>query len=314
MINKSNNHSKLDGLLKSDNINLIIGILVVVTLLWAIFDAIPSLISSLFHTFLGNIILVFCAIFTGMVNPYAGILAFAVFVILYQITHAQYAQSKEGFTSSQKWSPKTVSDFLKFQQVTFPNTQFNMNIIQDQASEKEAQELIKTGIWKWSKETQDLYKTAVSNNDFIKIDPGIALDEAMKLYNETAARLILSWNTKEGDLLLSGIDLGASKYEPLFIKDPKHDYIRCVADKNNNFAMEKTSYFDTDYFSGLFNIKREKIQDSDIPAQISGFQFIGKSCNPCGPLNNEPDYTCPFKLNIKADNMVSPVWNTLWKL
>lgn len=225
--------------------------------------------------------------------------------------------AKTDVATKPKWSKETMDKFFQLQKSRFPTAEFNMDVIQNQATEQEARTLIQTGFWPWSKETQDMYVNTILKSQIIKVAPDEALTEAMKLYNETAAKLMMSWNTKEGQLLLMGADLGASKYDPLFAVDKNHNFIKCKAatsDKDPVSYMEKTSYLGTDYLSGIFKTKKEIIANADLPTVIPGFGFIKGTCNPCGPLNITPDYGCPFNLNTKGDNSVSEIWQSLWNI
>lgn len=329
-----NNKSKIidnDNLSNDDmtslnpNANILLGTLTVLITLWTILYAIPSIFISLFHTFLGNLILLLCAIFVGaFVNARYGFITFIAIVILYQISHYNYYNLvaldtnktvvSEGFANNGngKWSRDTVSNFLQFENIYFPNSQFNMNVIQKQASESDANHLLSTGAWNWSQETQDLYKDNISHNELIKIDPGVALTGAMKLYNETAIKQLLSWNAPEGKFLLYGVDSGVSEDQPTFIPDSlkKHDIIRCNSDAS---GLEKHSYINN-------ALVKTPVSNQDAPNEIAGFSFArGAPCNPCGPLKDEPDFTCPFLLKTKPqekekENAISEIWSTLWNL
>jgi hypothetical protein len=216
-----------------------------------------------------------------------------------------------------RWSKDTMDKYFQLQKSRYPTAEFNMDVIQNQATEQEARTLIQTGFWPWSKETQNLYVNTIVKSPIIKVAPDVALTEAMKLYNETAAKLMMSWNTKEGQLLLMGADLGASKYDPLFAVDKNRDIIKCKAATSARDPvsyMEKTTYLGTDYLSGIFKTKKEIVANADLPNVIPGFGFIKGTCNPCGPLNINPDYGCPFNLNTKGNNSVSEIWQSLWKL
>ena len=92
---------------------------------------------------------------------------------------------KEGFV----WSRDTIKKFDVYQNtVNLNQNQFNMEVLQEQASEDEAKELMKTGYWPWSEDTKKQYVESVWQNPIIKFDPGAALIYAMKLYNSTAAK------------------------------------------------------------------------------------------------------------------------------
>jgi len=317
----------------SKNMYLLIGLITILFALWCVFYAIPALFAALFHTLLGNLILVLCAIFVSIFHTRTGIILFIIFIIIYQFSkYSGIEAKKEGFDKkghekggivnnsySEKmndWSDKTIKDFIGYIQLMFPNTQVNMGVIQRQATEEQARQLIDTKSWPWSQEAKSLYINALSRNQLVSVDPGEALKQTMKIYNENAGRQMLAYNTKEGKFLLNGIDLGPSAAEPLFIKDKKHDTIKCAAgpESVDQSFMEKTQYFGANYFSGLFKMKKEPIKNEDLPKEIKGFSFIKEPCNPCVALNSIPDYSCPFKLNVKGDDTVSNVWAKLWNI
>jgi hypothetical protein len=341
---------------KIKHLNVITGVISILIALWAIFYAIPNLFITLFYTLLGNIVLLFGVILIGMFHPGAALVVSAIIVVLYKIS-LHNASIKEGIETmgapvdnttstvappatttstvappatttapvqsaaniiNRKWSKATVDKFLEYQKSRYPTAQFNMEIIQNQATEQEALTLIQTGFWPWSKPTQDMYVNSIVKSQVIKIAPDESLTESMKLYNENAIKLMLSWNTKEGQLLLMGADLGASTYDPLFAGDKNHNIIKCRAPTSAKTDpvsyMEKTSYLGTDYLSGIFKTKKEIVANADLPTVIPGFGFIKGTCNPCGPLNIQPDYGCPFNLNTKGDNSVSEIWQSLWNL
>ena len=322
MINKYIDNLKtfFKNMHKKDNIDILIGITSILVALWVIIYAIPTLFASLFHTLLGNLILLLLVVFAGVINLQIGFISLIVVIILYQFS--KYSYIKESFDQNNVnkptggWSKKTINDFMKYQYITFPNAIFNMDILQQQASEDEVKTLLKTGAWPWSQETQDIYINIVSRNEIVSANPGESLAQAMKLYNENAAKQLISWNTKEGNFLLRGVDLGAASSEPDFIQDKKHNSIKCVSDKNeiSNSHIEKKTYLGTHYFTGLFKIKKERIENDDLPNVIPGFGFIKNSCNPCVALNETADYSCPFKINIKDNNTVSKMWANLWGL
>ena len=304
------------------NINVFIGVLSVLIAFWLVLYVIPGIFILLFHTLLGNIILLLLVIFIGMNNTRVGLIVFILVIILYQFSkqHVEgYQNGSENSVNSDPktiWTLETIHAFLKYQNVSFPNTQFNMHVIQQQATEDEAKVLLSTGSWPWSQETQDLFKESIASNSSIKIDPGEALADAQKLYNEKAMQQLLSYDTKEGKFLLYGTRLGYSKGQPSFVpnKEKYHDTIKCAPDKDGNSYIEKSVTNGTNYFNGYKNITKEKIENADLPSEIPGFSFINGECNPCAALNLNADYSCPFKINVGGDNNTSSVWKTLWGL
>ena len=69
-------------------------------------------------------------------------------------------------------------------------------------------------------------------------------------------------------------------------------------------------------WNGYKNTETVTIKNEDIPSQVSGFSFINGPCNPCVAINEYPDYSCPFKININdgTANKTSSIWSDLWKL
>ena len=48
---------------------------------------------------------------------------------------------------------------------------------------------------------------------------------------------------------------------------------------------------------------------------IPGFTFVNGPCNPCGAINETPDYLCPFKLKVKNNpTTISSIWQNLWEV
>jgi len=204
---------------------------------------------------------------------------------------------KEGFT----WSKESVREFLNFQKTVNPNTQFNMEMIQQQASEEELKELLNTGTWPWSQDTEYLYMDAVSRNPILNIDPAASMEMEKKVYNENAVKQLLSWNTKEGQFLLNGT----------LIKEEatgNDGTIRCTKDS----LLEKRVHTGDNVWNGYKNYQRMIIPNEDIPQEVPGFQFIGSPCNPCVALDN--DYSCPFQLSLENDRGVSSIWKKLWSI
>ena len=123
-----------------------------------------------------------------------------------------YLKTKTGFQNSNSnidsWSPELIKRFNIYQTTIEiekeNNKDFDLDILQKQASPFEVEELLETGYWPWSKELQNEYLNKIMYNKIIKIEPKYALDYAMKTYNQTAARELLAWNTKEGQFLLFG--------------------------------------------------------------------------------------------------------------
>jgi hypothetical protein len=242
----------------------------------------------------------------------------AIFVILYQAfslskTEGRLSKSgsgKEGFT---EWSSKVKTDFANFENTHNPNFQFDMNIIQKQATPEEVEYLIKNNKWPWSDSVKAMYKDAIMRNSVISMDPGVAMDVAQTIYNETAVKEMLSWNTKEGAFLLTGVTVGHTKGLP----DNINNIVRCgLSDSNGNggAVMEKITNVGYDGINGSMTKNYAPVPDSELPKLVPGFKFLKGECNPCVALNDPADYSCPFSLNVGDGGEVSSIWEDLWGL
>ena len=220
--------------------------------------------------------------------------------------------SLNGFENyGQKWTKDLIKRFNIYQTTVNKNvTQFNLDELQRQASPQEAEQFLRTGFWPWPDDLKNLYIEKVWSSPIIKIDPQIALNYAMSIYNQNAVRELLAWNTKEGHFLLYGADLGVSDGMPKNI----HNTLKCSTDYVNSSSIEKKVYTGTNLWNGYMNSITTKIVPENIPQELPGFTFINGPCNPCTALNSPGDFSCPFKININGDDSISEPWRQLWKL
>ena len=218
---------------------------------------------------------------------------------------------KEGFQNNNtQWSPDLISRFIKYQQtVNENNTQFDLDILQQQATPEDAEEMLRTGYWPWPDDLKQEYIENVWSSPIIKIDPQYALNYAMKIYNEDTVREMLAWNTKEGHFLLYGGDIGVTNGLPKNVRNT----IKCSTDINGNSVMQKKIYTNMSNWNGYIGEEVTTVKPEDIPKEMPGFNFVNGSCDPCVALNTPSDFSCPFKLNVKEKgNDISDVWKTLW--
>jgi hypothetical protein len=204
------------------------------------------------------------------------------------------------------WPKRLIEDYLKWQAIRNPDYVFDMNIVQKQATVEEVNELFATGYWPWSVEVEELYKKEIGSSFIINADEGSSLQKAKTIYNENAIKELLSYNTKEGSFLLSGVVTGNTKGMPANI----NNVIRC----GSKASMEQVVYKGYDGIDGHLVEEVTPVVNSDLPNKINGFSFLPSrgACNPCVALNG--DYSCPFKINVGNGNSTSPIWSMLWKL
>jgi len=215
-----------------------------------------------------------------------------------------------GITTTHGWSSTLVDEFVNFQKVLNPDITYDMSIVQKQSTPEEVAYLFKNNKWPWSDKLQSLYKEAIAQNSFLHVDPGISMMDAQQIYNETAMKQLLSYNTKEGTFLLYGATVGHTKDLPSNINNT----IQCSTNAEGEHILEKIVYNGYDSIYGNLNKTVTEVNYNELPNQVNGFKFLGTPCNPCVALKSTPNYTCPFALNTGNGYDVSPIWQMLWNV
>lgn len=293
--------------------NQIIGLFIILIIIWIIIYFIPEFIILLFHTLLGNCLLLLSTLLLFSTNKIYGI-SFALFIlILYRVT---ILSRKESFTE------KSQTDFIQLQHTINPNSIFDMEILTKQVSAEELEYYNKNGIWYWCPEVKQLYKNAVLKNPYIRTFSGDSLMNAQKIYNQNAILQLLGQQTKEGQFLLTGIQIPATE-KPIpdgygefayssGLKSRDMDMIKCNM-KTDIAYPEKITFLGKRGIFGEQLTTTEAIKFQDLPKFIPGFSFLNGSCNPCNAVNSLPKYDCPFLIKTSStDDFVSPIWKYLW--
>jgi hypothetical protein len=78
---------------KNINVNLIVGLISLLVVLWLVMFTIPGIFVSLFDTLLGNLILIIFIILAGMNNIMLGVGLAAIFIILFRFSHMSKSTS-----------------------------------------------------------------------------------------------------------------------------------------------------------------------------------------------------------------------------
>lgn len=243
------------------------------------------------------------------------LIVISVFIYFSNKKRNGFQNNNDNQTDTNKWSPDLIKRFNEYQTTMNNNiTQFNLLELQRQAIPEEVEEYLSTGAWPWTDELKNLYLEKVWSSSIIKIDPQYALNYAMSIYNQQAARELLAWNTKEGEFLLYGGDLGVFGEEGTLPTD-KHNTIKCSSNSVGDSVMQKTLYNGMNLWNGTMNSTVTNLDPKDIPNEMPGFSFVNRPCNPCVVFNSSsPDYSCPFKLNVNGDDSISEPWKQLWNL
>ena len=311
-------------IINEENKLKLIGILTIIILLWLVLYFIPEIFISLFNTLLGNLLLLIIVILVLIYDVSYGILLSIIFIIVYRFS--TLIKSKEGFT----WNEKSKQDFLLIQNTINPDNIFDLNTIQKTTSQEEVDYFNKYNRWPWKQKTKQLYIESINKNPFIRVIPEDALNYAMTIYNESAILRILSYQTKEGEFLLNGIliknPLG-NKYEDLpngfgdypykagLLKNKSDDIIKCNMNKSDGAILERINYTGKGGIFGEQMSKVSQVDYNDLENIIPGFKFLNAPCNPCGAINETPDYSCPFQLPLQNKNYsISNVWKYLWNI
>ena len=304
-----------------------IGLLTILILIWLVLYLIPELLASLFNTVLGCMILSIIVLLVGL-NNYSdyryGIMLGIVVIIMYRFLKLS-APAKEGFT----WSQDSTNSFLQIQNSINRNVIFDPIQIQKQASQDELDYFLQNGMWPWSQEVIDLYSKMLDKNPFIRTYPKDAIIHARTIYNQNAILQIISWQNKEGNFLINGVEVNNNSKNPLedlpsgfgnfgyssgLITNRSNSIIRCkVNPEGENMTLEKRTYTGKDRITGLQTKDISDVDYNDLEQIIPGFKFTNGPCNPCIALNSPPDYSCPFTLKLKNKSAAtSSVWDYLW--
>jgi hypothetical protein len=219
------------------------------------------------------------------------------------------------------WSQETIDDFLAFQLRQNPGLLFDMDIIQQQASESEVKELLRTGKWKWSERTIQIYKDVLSRNNYIKRAPLQAIDVDQTIYNQDAILHILGLNEPEGRFLLYGVRTrnegaisdynGRGTYgisSGLVHPDIYSNSIKCNKGK---LQIQKFKGYNKG-LTGEAMFEMEDLAPEKLPKVYKDFSFINQPCNPCVGLEFPYNNSCAF--SVKPDKRVSPAWEKIWGL
>lgn len=313
----------IKNLINNDNKTKLIGLLTILIGLWLMLYFIPEIFVSLFGTLLGNIILLLITTLVVTYDIKCGILLSIILIIVYRFSYLTKTQ-KEGF------SKNSENEFLLIQNSINPKKIFDMNLIQNQSSQEEINYFNENGIWPWSKKTQSLYKEAIKKNPYVRTYYEDAINYARTIYNESAILRVLSYQTKEGEFLLNGIQIknpngnkfedlpngyGAFAYNSGLLENRSDDIIKCNMKNSNSSTLERIKYTGK---GGIFGEQTSTTTDIDynnLEQIIPGFKFLNGPCNPCGAINENPDYSCPFNIKLKNEpTVISNVWKKLWGL
>ena len=299
----------------SDNTTILLGLLTILIGLWLLLYIIPSLLFSLFHTFLGNLILLLLLILVGSQNALLALLMGVGVIIFYRfssLNEQEREKKKEGFTED------STNQFLRLQQTVNPQLVYDMSNLDQQVSQSELDNYLQDGTWTWSEDVQDLYRESVKKNPYVRSNVEIGdVEEASKIYNEKVMMDILALQNKEGQLLVSGMTVldvdkierdGLGSYsmssglQPFNVGD---SVIKC----DGSQGMEQVKYVGQESTFATPLYEKSILKNEELENVIPGFKFTSGVCNPCSGLDG--DYSCPF--TVDSFGGTSNVWKYLWE-
>lgn len=261
---------KINGILNNEeNKTTLLGLIVILSVLWIVLYFIPELIILLLNTLLGNLILLLSILFIYMHNRMYGYIIGLCILIMYRFSRL----NKEGFTDDSQ------NDFLNIQNKINRQTHFNMNMIENQASQDDLNYFNQHSKWYWSPSTINQYEEAVNNNPFIRTIASQATADAQTIYNENAILKILSNQSPEGHFLLHGIEINENE---------KHDGYGNFGE-NSGLIPKSIIQCNEQHQLKKINMQQHQINSvnyNDLETLISGFTFLNKPCNPCSKSCN----------------------------
>ena len=221
-----------------------------------------------------------------------------------------------------KWSESVIKEFIRVQAAQNQDVIFDMDMIQLQATQKEAEELIKTGMWPWSQRTQEIYTDAISRSTMSKKGPLKSMNNDRTIYNENAILQMISLNDKEGVFLIEGARIpGTSRAsaDPYSGRGTYGIHSGLISDDNdliqcNKGKLVRVHSVGNDGITGAHVSKISDVDYNELPTLVKGFKFIKQPCDPCVALNSPSDYTCPFSIKKKGHPLISFAWEKLWGL
>jgi len=220
------------------------------------------------------------------------------------------------------WKKETLDAFKAVNDALYDGV-FNINMLQCNATEEEAQEFLKNYKWTWSEDTKRRYIEVMEKNTMLRVDPYWIMQESMTTYTDKAMRMMLEWNSPEGKLLLEGrLVPGIPKVYSSNgtyglnsgLQTLNQDIVRC----GPNGKMMRLVNMENDGITGAHVQKVETVDYRELPKLLPGFSWKGEPCNPCENLDNPPETKCKFsippprKTLIVETNEEKTPWTVSW--
>ena len=211
------------------------------------------------------------------------------------------------------WEPETVYNYLLTQKTNNDHIIYDPVILQQNATQEEADFFLTNGYWPWSQETKDKYIEILDKNTIVRNFAPKSVNTDQKIYPEKTIQEILAFNTPEGKFVLQdAISNEKENQERAYNKGIgifgfTSGLLNPSSNKIVGCRKLPTDQTDQPYLitpgKGTYSQvlpKARKLDYAEIPELIDGFEFTNGPCNPCTMLNLPPDYSCKFKVNKKV--------------
>lgn len=179
------------------------------------------------------------------------------------------------------WPSEVLRQFLAFQRTMFAGrVQYDLMRLQEQATPEEVDTLLRTGYWPWPESLQQQYIDQCNQSNTLGVPGNVMMHNARRIYNASAANELLRWNTPEGRFLLYGTQT-------------PDGYVQCRPRASDGQSV----------------LYRDDTPITDMDAQVGATLQLHTPCNPCSPLDNPEDNSCPFSINNQP---ISQPWAEWW--
>jgi len=211
------------------------------------------------------------------------------------------------------WTPETVYNYLLTQKTNNEHIIYDPVILQQLATQEEADFFLTNGYWPWTQETKDKYIKELNKNTIIRNFAPKSVKTDQKIYPEKAIQEIVEWNTREGQFVLndaivnqehnkvraSNKGMGIFGFTSGLLNPASNKIIGCRKMKEDQ-TDEPYLITPTKGPYSLYNPKSRKLDYAEIPELLDGFEFTNGPCNPCLLLNQPQNNSCKFKVKKKV--------------
>jgi len=207
------------------------------------------------------------------------------------------------------WKPETLYNYLLTQKTNNENVIYDPIILQQNATQEEAEYFLKNGYWYWSEKTKREYINKLNKNTIVRTFPKQSLEIYQKIYPEKTIQEILYFNSPEGEFVLEDTiynenknkekahnkGMGIFGFTSGLLNEESNQRIGCRKLKGDQTSEPYLIIPSKGTYSQVLP-KAKKLDYAEIPERINGFQYINEVCNPC---SFPPDNLCKFKITHK---------------